>query len=79
MLPAIDRLRDIEQECLDEYRILKERIRGCHTDRDFAIVEKLIWKFERRYRNVDAVEWTGRDLHGVFNNMKAARIRSGHY
>lgn len=72
-------LTDKERECLDEYSSLKDRIWRCRTSRDFAMTENMISKLERRYRKTSAVKWAGRDLHAYFNNMKSARIRSGHY
>lgn len=71
----IDRLRDIEQECCEEYRRIRNQITRCRADRDFEIFEKMIVKFQRRYRRADAVKSTSRDLRGLLENFKKALVR----
>lgn len=71
----IDKLRDLEQECLHDYAGLKDHITRCRSEHDFKTTEVLIKQHQRRYKNVSAVRWTSADLHAILNNKRALLVR----
>lgn len=71
----INRPRDLNRECLDDFLNLRQRISRCRQRHEVEAAASLVDRFQKRYRRMDSVRWMASDLQASLSNKRAQLAR----